>query len=326
MTLMTPVFQPSEHRREHRQRRDDRGADEALAEAVVVVVADRADEHALDRGVQHDERHADRLLQGDREAEAQRQQHPAEHHRQAQGGGLVADDPGRTGAGQQDHEQAHRLHHDVVEGDPTGLDRPGGAALVQLLQLARRHGVLHARAARRSRSPPTAEAGIAALVHLLVEPVEHRVARHLCLQHVGPLRERSCHEVKGAGSRESSRPVTVVMGDVAADGFGGGRAPSGRMAGRRRTGRARGARQRCNGGAPDGFRTRTVAILSRLPLPLGYGDRRQVTDRSGAGGCRGDRRPGRGRAGPRVWSISCCSATASKASVAISTHSPVTGS
>ena len=225
------------------------------------------------------------------------EQGAADPQRHQQGGVAAGQEPGPAGAGDQHDEQTEGLHDDVVEGHPTGLDRPGGARVVHLLQLVAGHPVLHARAARRSRSPPTAEAGIAALVHLLVEPVEHRVARHLCLQHVGPLRERSCHEVKGAGSRESSRPMTVVMGDVAADGCGGGRAPSGRMAGRRGPAGA-GARQRCNGGAPDGFRTRTVAILSRLPLPLGYGDRRQVTDRSGAGGCRGDRRPGRGRAGP----------------------------
>ena len=146
-------------------------------------LAEGAEEGALEHGVEDDERHADRLLEGDDQPDDEAEDHAAEPDRQQQAGALAGEHPRPGGHDEHDDEQAERLHDDVVEGQPTRLHGAGRRLLVEVLELVLRHvlgrAVLHGSLALREATVLGAallgtETGVP-LADLLVDLREHRV-------------------------------------------------------------------------------------------------------------------------------------------------------
>ncbi len=232
--------------------------------AGVEELADRADEEPLDNGVPEDQGDAQGLLEGDDETEHQGADHAA--HPQRVAGGLVVrrDDPADGPGDEHDGEQGQRLHDDVVHGDAPRVGRAGCRPVVHLLQLIGRHGVLRPRTTRTS---PLLRAGRRirhSRLGVLLEPVEGRVAGHRSSVMVMAvtLTARVIRLDVPGGSR-CSRP---------------GRAVESRRRGTLRRDAAGAAPLRPNGPAslapPTGVEPAPVAILSRLPLPVGPRGRR----------------------------------------------------
>ncbi len=115
------------HRDEDAERREDRH----LHDPVVLrdrrdVLAEGAEEGALQHGVDHEQRHRDLLHEGDGEAEDQRAEHAAEPERQRHVGVGLGPEPRHEGDGDRDDEQREALDDDVVDRDATGVDGAGG--------------------------------------------------------------------------------------------------------------------------------------------------------------------------------------------------------
>ncbi len=133
--LDQPHLVGQQHPGEHREGGQHGLGDDPLV-ASGVDGADGPDEQTLDHGIHDDQRNADGLLERDGEAEHEGQGDPTEQQHRPD---LRREDPADRCEDEHQGEQPSRLHHDVVEGQATGLDGAGCGPLVEVLQLAVGH-------------------------------------------------------------------------------------------------------------------------------------------------------------------------------------------